>query len=60
MQEYAVKITEVLEKVVYVQAESITEAESIAEENWNNQEYILDAENFTVATFEATEKEEEI
>ena len=58
IRQYAVKITEKLEKVVYIEAESEWEAEGIAEENWNNGEYILDAECFTIATFEATESEE--
>ena len=58
MKEYAVKITEKLEKVVYIEAESEWEAEGIAEESWNNGEYILDADCFTIATFEATESED--
>lgn len=52
---YAVKITEISEMTVYIEAESITEAEIIAEENWNNCEYILDADNFVCAKFKATE-----
>ena len=56
--QYAVKITETLEKVVYIEADSRIEAEAMAEENWNNSEYILDAENFVCARFEATESEE--
>ena len=55
---YAVKITETLEKVVYIEAESQMEAETIAEENWNKGDYILDADCFTIATFKATESEE--
>ena len=55
---YAVKITETLEKVVYIEADSRIEAEAVAEENWNNSEYILDAENFVCARFEARESEE--
>ena len=58
MKVYAVKITETLEKVVYIEAESRMEAETITEANWNKGEYILDADCFTVATFEATESEE--
>ena len=58
LKQYAVKITETLEKVVYIEAESQMEAETIAEENWNNGEYILDADCFTIATFEAKESEE--
>ena len=55
MKEYAVKITETLEKVVYVQAESTTEAEVIAEADWCNGDHLLDADNFVGATFKATE-----
>ena len=58
MKQYAVKITETLEKVVYIEAESQMEAETIAEADWNKGEYILDADCFTIATFEATESEE--
>ena len=58
MKQYAVKITETLEKVVYIEAESELEAEGIAEENWNKGDYILDADCFTIATFEATESVE--
>lgn len=55
---YAVKITEKLEKVVYIEAESECKAECIAEENWSNGEYILDSDCFTIATFEAIGSEE--
>ena len=58
MKQYAVKITEKLEKVVYIEAESEWEAETIVEANWNKGEYILDADCFTIATFEAKESEE--
>lgn len=46
MKEYAVKITETLEKVVYVSADSILEAEETAREQWNSGIYILDADDF--------------
>ena len=39
MKEYDIKITEVLEKTVQVQADSREEAEAIASENWNNSLY---------------------
>ena len=58
LKQYAVKITEKLEKVVYIEAESQMEAETIAEADWNKGEYILDADCFTIATFEAKESEE--
>lgn len=40
---------------VPVQAESLGEAERIAEENWNNSQYILDADHFVGADFRARE-----
>ena len=43
MKEYDIKITEVLEKTVQVQAESREEAEAIASENWNNSMYDMDS-----------------
>lgn len=52
MKEYAVKITETLEKIVYVQADNPVEAEELAQENYNRSEYILDADNFVGASFE--------
>lgn len=57
MKEYAVKITEVSEKVVHIEARSRIEAEALVEENWKNSEYILDAEDFKSVEFEAVEKE---
>jgi hypothetical protein len=56
--QYAVKITEISSKIVYVEAESRVDAEIIAEENWDKSEYILDAEDFEYAKFEAMESEE--
>ena len=52
MKEYAVKITETLEKIVYVQADNPLEAEELAQENYNRSEYILDADNFVGVEFE--------
>jgi hypothetical protein len=52
MKEYAVKVTETLEKVVYVQAENMYNAEEIAQEQYNRGEYILDADNFVGVEFE--------
>lgn len=51
--EYSVTITETLEKTVVVEAESREEAEKIAEENWNNGEYVLDSEQFVGVHIEA-------
>ena len=57
MKEYDVKITEVLEKTVQVQAESREEAEGIASENWNNSMYDMDsAEDYADVSFRAGEE----
>lgn len=40
---------------VPIEAESLAEAEQIAEENWNNSQYILDADHFVGADFKAKE-----
>lgn len=55
---YPVKITETLEKVVYVEAESKDEAWEKAQELWNDSEIILTADDFVKADFEAMESEE--
>lgn len=57
MKEYDIKITEVLEKTVQVQAESREEAEAIAAENWNNSMYDMDsAEDYADVSFRAGEE----
>ena len=53
MKEYKVTITETLKMNVFVEAESRLEAEQIVSDRWNNSEYILDADNFVGADFEA-------
>lgn len=53
MKEYDVTITETLKMTVTVEAESQLEAEQMVSDNWRNQEYILDADNFTVVDFKA-------
>ena len=53
MKEYKVTTTETLKMNVFVEAESRLEAEQIVSDRWNNSEYILDAENFVGADFEA-------
>ena len=59
MKEYDIKITEVLEKTVQVQAESREEAEASASENWNNSMYDMDsAEDFADVSFRAGESRE--
>ena len=51
MKEYDVKIKETLEMTVTVEAESAAQAREIAEQNWKNQDYILDADHFKGVTF---------
>ena len=53
MKEYDVTITETLKTTVTVEAESQLEAEQRVSDNWRNQEYILDADNFTGVDFKA-------
>lgn len=59
MKEFDVKITETLEKVVTVQAESQQEAEQKVSDAWKESEYILGAEDFVGAEF-TTQDEREI
>ena len=52
---YEVTITEILQRRVAVEAESQCEAEEIIQEQWNNEEYVLGAEDFVEAIFEGKE-----
>lgn len=51
MKNYQVEITETLKMRVNIEADSPEEAEEIANRNWCNSEYILDAECFEGADF---------
>ncbi|MCL2587830.1 MAG: DpnD/PcfM family protein [Oscillospiraceae bacterium] len=53
LREFEVTITETLRMTVTVTARDQCEAEEIVSENWNNGEYILDADHFVNADFEA-------
>lgn len=57
MSEYKVTITEKLKKDVYVEANSLEEAQHIATENWYKGDYILDADDFSEINFDAEEVE---
>ncbi|MBQ3642440.1 MAG: DpnD/PcfM family protein [Treponema sp.] len=50
---YKVRITETLEKVVTIQAETEKEALQLADDNYRaaQDDYVLDAENFTNVDF---------
>lgn len=52
MKKYAVKITETLERVVYVKADNESDAYEQVEDGWYAGDYVLDAEDFVIATFE--------
>ncbi|MDR2932047.1 MAG: DpnD/PcfM family protein [Oscillospiraceae bacterium] len=51
MKEYEVKIREILEMTVTVEAANPAHAREIAERNWKNSDYILDADHFKGVTF---------
>ena len=55
---YKIRITETLEKKVYIIANSEEEALQIAENNYRAAEeaYVLDAENFTGVDFKVVEE----
>lgn len=55
MKTYDVTIMETLQMTVLIEAESLAEAEQMAEENWNRSQYILDADHFVGADFKAKE-----
>ena len=46
MKQYDITITETLQKTVTVEAESREQAESMVQTAWNNEDYVLGAENF--------------
>ena len=56
MNTYKVEITETLKKTVEIEANDPDNAEEIAEQNWRNSEYILDAESFDGVEFHAASR----
>ena len=52
MKEYVIKITEILEKVVFVNADSQEDAHKRVREDYKNGECILNADNFVNVEFE--------
>lgn len=52
-QRYDVTVTEILKQIVRVEACSPEEAEQLIAKDWVNRDFVLDAENFTRAEFEA-------
>jgi hypothetical protein len=59
MKTYKVTITEKLEMTVEVEATSRYEAERLVEKQWNDTEYILDADHFKGVTFKAEPPQKE-
>ena len=59
MKNYKVTITETLQKEVVIKANSLAEAEELAEEKWNNSEFILDANHFVGAAFHAEQPQKQ-
>lgn len=59
MKEFDIKITEKLEEVITVRADSREEAEKMVQQSWKNSEYVLGSENFVGVEFK-TEGEREI
>lgn len=53
MKTYKVTITETLKMEVEIQADSIADAEEMISEKWNDGEYVLDADHFVGADFQA-------
>ena len=51
--EFEVTITETSKMTVTIEAKTREEAEKIVSDNWHNDEYLIDAEHFKGATFEA-------
>ena len=56
---FDVTVTETLKQIVRVEAHSQEEAEKIVARDWQRQEFILDAENFTYVEFVAVPVEDE-
>ena len=56
MKTYDVTITETLQKTVSIRADSRAEAEERAEANWNKGQYVLGADDFVGADFQAEER----
>ena len=58
MKEFEVTISERLERVVTVQAETRADAEEMVSDAWNKEEYVLTADDFQGAEFTADEGRE--
>ena len=54
--EYVVYITETLQRKIIVEAETLTEAEEIAQEKYNNEEIVLNELDYLCVEFDAINK----
>lgn len=55
MKKFDVKITEILQKNVEIEAKNYEEAERIARERWEKSEYVLGADDFKTVDYNAVE-----
>ena len=58
MPKYKIEITETLQKVVEVEAETLKDAFDIAEDMWNGNEIMLYADDFKGVEFSEYEEDE--
>ena len=58
MKEFDVTITEKLQAVVTVQAETAQEAEQMVNDQWRSGDHVLDADNFIDVEFEVSKERE--
>jgi len=49
---FRVKVTEILQKIIEIDAESNEEAESIVRRQYNSEDIVLDSEDFNDVEFE--------
>ncbi len=59
MKSFEIQVTEKLERLVEVEAESFDEAVLIVEEKYRNEEIVLDSSDFQYVTFETKDTENE-
>lgn len=57
---YEVTVTETLERVVYVKADSMEDARELVRIQYRREEIVLDAEDFVSVEFEVKEPDREI
>lgn len=54
--EYVVYVTETLQRKIIVEAETLTEAEEIVQEKYNNEEIVLNELDYLCVEFDAINK----